>query len=366
MITSLKVENFKCFDRFEASLGQLTLLTGFNSGGKSTALQSLLLLAQGIRAGGFPTKRFPLNGKFVRLGSASDVLPAGSESTEISFRVSTEAEVREWNLKARAGDRSLQFDSTEVHPMSDDQGDPVLRSLARLSFVGATRLATPDDYPMPDVEHRGYRDVGFDGRYAPFEYNRFADDLVAQDRWYPGSAGSTVRKQVDDWMSWLFPGAQANVQLFSQLSLLNLQFRVSEFGEWRRPANVGYGYSYAFPIVVALITAKTGQTIVIDSPEAHLHPRAQSKMGWLLAKFAQANVQVIVESHSDHVLNGVRLAVREGVLRHDLAQVLFFAGKSLLDDGRMKVYPLSLDAKGGINRWPGGFFDQMETDLAQL
>lgn len=365
MITALEVENFKCFDRLEASLGPLTLLTGFNSGGKSSALQSMLLLAQSMRAEEFPTKRFPLNGRFVRLGGASDVLPSGSIGDTLLFRVSTKSQSRSWELKARAGERYLQFVSSEMLDNSEDQDDSVIHSLRRMSFIGASRLGTPDDYPVPDSENRMYRDVGFDGRYAPFEYNRFADDLVDADRWCPGSSGATVRKQVDEWMSWLFPEAQANVQFYSQLSLLNLQFRVSELGEWRRPINVGFGYSYVFPIVVALVTARSGQTIVIDSPEAHLHPRAQSKMGWLLAKFAKANVQVIVESHSDHVLNGVRLAVHEGELPHDEARILFFSGRSPLD-GRMRVLPLFMDQNGGVDRWPEGFFDQLESDLARL
>ena len=59
------------------------------------------------------------------------------------------------------------------------------------------------------------------------------------------------RKQADAWLGALFPGAQVSVQLVSQISQLGLQFRLSEIGAWRRPANVGYGLSYAFPIVAA-------------------------------------------------------------------------------------------------------------------
>ncbi|KAF1696522.1 AAA family ATPase [Pseudoxanthomonas daejeonensis] len=361
MITSLNICNFKCFERLDVDFGQLTLLTGFNSGGKSSALQPLLLLAQAMRAGGFPVKKFPLNGKFVRLGSVGDVIPMGSRSEAVDFTVSTKTESRRWTLRARPGERSLSFSSSsgQTHEGGDDQS--VFSSLRRLSFIGAVRQATPDDYPVPDLDS-GARDVGADGRYAAFEYNRFADEAVLEERRHSDSGGHTVRKVIDEWMSWLFPGAGVNVQFFSHLSLLNLQFRTSEFGEWRRPANVGYGYSYAFPIVVALVTARVGQTIVIDSPEAHLHPRAQSRMGWLLAKFAQAGVQVVVESHSDHVLNGMRLAVHDGALNHQLIKVIFFAGEM----GAAKVFPLIVDKDGGINRWPEGFFDQMEHDLSRL
>ena len=367
MIRSLTIENFKCFSRLQVELGRLTLFTGLNSGGKSSALQPLLLLAQGLRQESYgPTKRFPLNGRFVRLGSASDVLPFDAESSLVKFSVATESESREWVLAARPGDRSLQFDSTELTRSDDQDGDTVVRSLRRLSYLGATRAGTPDEFPMPDSASRDARDVGFDGRYAAHEYHRFADDEVAIERRCPGSLGETVRKQVDHWLSWIFPGAQANVQQYSQLSLLNVQFRVSEFGEWRRPVNVGYGYSYAFPIVVSLLTAKSGQTVVVDSPEAHLHPHAQSKMGRMLAHFAESGVQLLVESHSDHILNGVRLAVKNRTVTSDTVKVLYFAGSADSSPRSMGVCRIDLDEHGGLSRWPEGFFDQIENDLSQL
>ena len=145
--------------------------------------------------------------------------------------------------------------------------------------------------------------------------------------------------------------------------MLALQFRLSETGEWRRPANVGYGLTYAFPILVALLAAEPGDIVVIDSPEAHLHPQAQSRMGWMLAAFAAAGLQLIVETHSDHVLNGIRLAVREQLLLSSKLSLLFFAGSSLNGHG---VTSPRIDGEGRIYEWPDGFFDQSDKDVAQL
>lgn len=365
MITSLEIRNFKCFDAVELNFADLTLFTGFNSGGKSSAIQALLLLSQGLRGDSFPAKKFPLNGWLTRLGAAGDVIPAGSENSLIEFVVATKSERRSWSLKARAGDRHLQYESSELEADGESDGS-IYGSLKSISFLSAIRPPTPDDYPLPDVEFPTRRDVGFDGRFAAFEYNRSSDDEVSSDRWCPGSETSSFRKQVDHWLSWLFPGAQANVQLHSNLSRLGLQFRVTDFGDWRRPANVGYGYSYVFPIIVALLSARIGQIVVIDSPEAHLHPRAQSQMGQMLATFARAGVQLIVESHSDHVLNGIRLAVKNEMLEADKAKIAFFAGASAFPNDGMRVIQLSVGRGGTIERWPEGFFDQIEVDLAQL
>lgn len=74
--------------------------------------------------------------------------------------------------------------------------------------------------------------------------------------------------------------------------------------------NVGFGISYVLPIVLALVKAKKGELIILENPEAHLHPRGQRKMGELIARAAQGGVQVIVETHSDHILNGIRFVCK--------------------------------------------------------
>jgi predicted ATPase len=109
--------------------------------------------------------------------------------------------------------------------------------------------------------------------------------------------------------------------------------------------------------------AQEGQVVVIDSPEAHLHPFAQSQMGRLLAHFAAAGLQILIETHSDHLLNGVRLAVKDKVLSHEAARIHFFTGASA--DGHGVISPV-LDAEGGVSEWPDGFFDQTEKDLSRL
>jgi predicted ATPase len=86
-------------------------------------------------------------------------------------------------------------------------------------------------------------------------------------------------------------------------------------------------------------------------------------MGWMLATFAAAGIQLIVETHSDHILNGIRLAVRDKVLPTAGLSLLFFAGNVLEGHG---VTSPRIDDEGRINEWPDGFFDQGDKDIAQL
>lgn len=374
MITHLDLENFKCFERLRLALPRLTLLTGFNAGGKSSAIQPLLLLAQSLRISRSAT-RFPLNGPLVQLGTVGDVLPTDRPSVEAPSTVKVsvsdnDGATKLWQLTGRAGDRHLQSEvEMPVGTRSDSKfgvmNDPskLLDTLAGLSYLSAVRAGSSDSFPIPDAVQDNTPDVGTEGEYGPYWYDQFVDSEVVKARLHANEKATTFRKQADAWLGALFPGAQASVQSISQISQLSLQFRLSEISAWRRPANVGYGLSYAFPIVAALLSAKDDQLIIIDSPEAHLHPSAQSQMGRMLAQFAASGLQVIVESHSDHLLNGVRLGVKEKLLPAQELAIHFFTGVSKAGHG---VITPSIDPGGRINEWPTGFFDQAEIDLSRL
>ena len=361
ILRSICMDGFKCFDTLSLKLDPLTMLTGFNGGGKSTALQPLLLIAQAIRHN--QTPRLPLNGPLVKLGTAGDISPLTSDRPMV-FRAEWDNFSAEFRPILQAGERILNCD------VSDEllNTDHVVYKLKSLSFLGAVRIGTEDAFPIPkNVDPAlDFPDVGADGRYAPFWYDRYVDDEVSETRRMPDVDAPTFRKQLDAWLGFLFPGAEANVQTSVPLSMMNVQFRMSSLGSlgsWRRPSNIGYGITYAFPILVALLAAKKGQIIVIDSPESHLHPFAQSQMGHLLAQFASAGVQIIVETHSDHLLNGVRLAVQQKKLLPEELAIHFFKGPDGRDHG---VVSPSINSVGDIYEWPDGFFDQAEKDLSQL
>lgn len=379
MITSLTIQNFKCFSNLRLELKPLTLLTGFNGGGKSTSMQPLMLLAQGLR-GPLSGTGFALNGNLVRLGAVGDVLPANAVEKIIRIKLEGPPGSIEWTLEAAAGDRMLSVrggsfagersplltwkDTLWPDQPNTQMADGLARAIKELNFLSAVRGGIGDTFPFPNLTGLIQADVGVEGEYAAYWYDRHVDDEVDVALRQVSQPAGSLRKQLDARLGSLFPGAQANVTALPQASMLNVQFRLSETGDWRRPANIGYGLTYAFPILVALFTARAGQLVIIDSPEAHLHPSAQSQMGRILAHFAAAGRQVVVETHSDHLLNGVRLAVVENGIQHDEVAVHFFSG-GIQAEGLNVVSP-RLDVKGKFDFWPKGFFDQSEEDLMQL
>lgn len=363
-IDLLELEGYKCFEHLRVPLAPLTLFSGFNGAGKSTALQPLLLLAQAARLRIWGLSglegELPLNGDIVRLGSAGDVIRSGQSAGTTRFAIGAGDEILNLNVSARAGDRVLHvkgaFDAKAT-------SSALVGPLDRLVHLSAVRGGVADAFPIPDRSAARIGDVGVDGRFASHWYHELADTEVVAERRFGENQGTTFRRQIDMWLNRLAPGANANVQAVPVASTLALQFRLSDTGEWRRPANVGYGLTYAFPILVALLAAQAGDILVIDSPEAHLHPQAQSRMGRMLATFAAAGVQLLIETHSDHVLNGARLAVRDKVIKAEEVSLLFFAGASLEGHG---VTSPRIDRDGRINEWPDGFFDQNDKDVSRL
>ena len=122
---------------------------------------------------------------------------------------------------------------------------------------------------------------------------------------------------------------------------------------WYRATNVGFGLSYALPVILALL-AKPGTLCLIENPEAHLHPRGQTKLAELAARASKAGVQVIAETHSDHFMDGVRIAVRDGLIEPDAATFHYFERKG----NQTVVSSPQIDSDGRLSSWPIGFFDQ--------
>lgn len=125
--------------------------------------------------------------------------------------------------------------------------------------------------------------------------------------------------------------------------------------------NVGFGYSYVLAIIVTALIAKKNDIVIIENPEAHLHPEAQTRLTLLLSKLGARGVQVFIETHSEHVINGFRLAALKdeyNISNKDI-RIFFF-------DHNFEKVDLIIDKSGRIPNWPNRFFDQYQTELAEI
>lgn len=362
MLKSIEVENFKCFKKQEIPLADLSIFTGFNAAGKSTAIQSILLARQ-VTVENNGQAYLPLNGEVVKLGTIGDALNHYAAERVIKLTYCFNHGSLQFILEAKERTQTA-FDlpnGGELYSLEQHN-----ESLTDTIFIGATRQGTKDVFPVPEAANPIFSDVGETGQYAAWWFDRYSDEDIDNLRQHRLEEGLTLRRQLNAWLSDLFPGAQVNTSPINRTPLVRLEFKLDDLSDWKRPANVGYGLTYAFPILLAGLLAKKGQTLVVDSPEAHLHPRGQSRIGHFLGVVAASGVQVIVETHSDHVLNGIRLAVANKIVKKEQVVIHFF--ESVNDDDGRKAHITSpqIDVNGNLSEWPEGFFDQLDQDIASL
>jgi predicted ATPase len=127
--------------------------------------------------------------------------------------------------------------------------------------------------------------------------------------------------------------------------------------------DVGFGVSQVLPVLVQCYYATEGSTLIIEQPELHLHPAAQSELADVLIDVVRnRGMQVIVESHSEHLLRRLQRRIAEGQFAaHDAA--LYFCE---MDDGASKITPLEITEEGFIKNWPKDFFGDEMGELAAI
>jgi predicted ATPase len=150
------------------------------------------------------------------------------------------------------------------------------------------------------------------------------------------------------------------VQQVPNANAVTLGVRTSLETGFLRPVHCGFGITQVLPIIVAALSATKGSIFLIENPEVHLHPAGQALMGQFLADVSRSGVQVIVETHSDHILNGVRRSVRSERIPAEGVTIHFFRQRT---PEAVQVLSPTLDSSGSIDFWPQGFFDQFDKDV---
>ena len=366
MIARIRLENFKRFRDFSLRTTDLTVLTGANGVGKTSVLHSLLLARQMTRQ---PQSYVELNGvDTLELGGAEDVIHREA-SDELAAIEVLDAEDRHWRWSFRAPVDKRTLNAAVVDRPGDYTG-AIAEPPPAFTYLCAERLG-PRDVLSASAADVGELGVGSRGEFvaqvlASFERLRVRDGRLAVDVNAAEATLSGLVHQTESWMARIVRPTQIDVEWFPDTSVTRLRFKSPGIrAEWTRAPNAGFGISYALPIIVAALRAAVGGLLLVENPEAHLHPAGQSAMGGFLAQVAADGVQVFVETHSDHVLNGIRLSVAEGTaaLREEQAVIHFLRDQ---DDGGTAVESMEVRRTGQLTDWPAGFFDQAQVDLAAL
>lgn len=349
MANTIEIKNFKCFDALSIDLPPLVLLAGMNGAGKSSFLQAVLSLAQSGSEG------LSINGEYVKLGTAQDVLYEGAETEQIQISINGSTYIFDYDRP----------EATLLRSSEDSANPELFSSSSQFTYLECERIGPRSSFETSADWVHTKRQVGSRGQYCAHFLAAYGDEHVPETRHHPASASESLRSQVEAWLGEISPGTRLDVVPYQEMDLVRLAVSfVSDRWASRgfRPTNVGFGITYVMPVIVAGLLAPADSWLIVENPEAHLHPRGQAQMGAFLSRVAADGVNVIIETHSDHVMNGIRLAVRRRVVEPTDVAMHYFEREG----GRVTVESPKVRTDGRLSRWPVGFFDEWEISLSEL
>jgi predicted ATPase len=388
MILSLTLTNFKAFKDQILLFKPLTLLSGLNSTGKSSVLQALLLLRQSSQKGSLIEKGLMLNGDLINIGTAKDAIFEGaSKQDKVGFEILWKNGIKGvWNFKNEEEIEALKYKEEEIGAnfikvVSAPVDSKVYESSLfnhKFHYIEAERIGPRVFNQMSYSTVQLLGTLGNRCEYTlhflavnekkPIPNSKLSHPNVKVSKPQydsPEIPSLNLIDQVEAWMGEISPGTRIKLNSNPDMDVINFQCGYGDSNHYRA-TNVGFGITYTLPIIVAVLASEPDTLILVENPEAHLHPRGQVKMGELLALAASCGVQIVIETHSDHVLNGIRLAVHGGKLNPEDVQLHYFQRQEKQQETITKVVSPRIDKNGRIDQWPDGFFDEWEKNLITL
>lgn len=378
MIKSLKLKDFKCFSEFEVNeLEQINLFTGSNGRGKSTIFQALLLLSQSSR-GGKNIEFLRLNGKYLHLGIFEDVVrkDAANQEFEISIRTDDsdenevslacvpnennhrQADIKHFNVKYSDGRNidlytqlggATNITKASSYGISTTAAVAATRQLINVNFVSADRVG-PTLYAL-QVDDRESNPVGIHGEYSINTLQEKGPDFV---------------KELTSALSMVMGGASISVDEVNA-DYLRLLIDSQDAKVGFRPINVGFGYSYILPILIATLSADKNSKLFIENPEAHLHPGAQSRLMQFIIKVAvDKNLQVFIETHSDHIINALRIACKNKQDGFGCEKACIVHVGRCNETSLPRAWQIKIDREGNLSEYPDDFMAEWGKQMLNL
>lgn len=337
MIAELKLVGFKSFLYRRLQLKKLTILTGLNSSGKSSIIQALLILEKAFKT----EKNIQLEGH----GSLEEMRNIFYKDP-IELSVIDSESSKSFETKIYGGGKPYEV-KNENHFVFPE-----------ITYISANRFGPKNSIPIFSDEYNKTR-IGPNGENYIQCIKALADHPLDSRLRGKYSEGDTLLYNIRGWLNVISPNTKFDyvVNAISDSSY-------STFNEYRA-ANVGFGLSYILPVITSLLvsTIQRDSILIIENPEAHLHPRGQSEMAKLISLCVEVGANILIETHSDHLFDGIRIAAKNIEKFNQVVQIHWFEQDQ---DGNTEIYSPVLMEDGSVNEWPKGFFDQFEVNSSEL
>jgi len=371
MIKQIQLHNFKAHINSTLKMSNINIFTGLNGMGKSSVIQALLLLRQTFQKN-MLDKGIELKGNLCSLGTAQDTINQSAENNLISFFLEFEDnKPANWIFEIKQN----SLDSTYIQLQKDSIVDIELKNISlfnnNFQYISAFRNGPMQDYAKDSSSVELFNQIS---------QNEGRCELIAHyiDYFRKDRINENLKKESDDdnidlifqvkrWLEEICPEINIFVRDSGTSYKISYNFdrgtgktATQEFKAY----NVGFGISFALPIIVAALHSPKDSIVIIENPEAHLHPEGIAKLMELLCKAAKEGVQFIIETHSDHVINGLLVAVKKGIINNYETSVYYFDREKTMHETKAIYLPVLEGGK--IKQPPKGFFDRMNKDLKTL
>ncbi|WP_302576887.1 DUF3696 domain-containing protein [Phocaeicola barnesiae] len=379
MITKLEISNFKSHKHTFIHLGHLTVLTGINGCGKTSVIQSLLLLRQSFLKNRLALG-LDLNQPLCNIGIADDALYQLAENGIISFVFSTDNNDKyTFEFDAEKG-----LNDSFIRKHKYNEAASQIEKLGSISlfnndfqYISASRWGGRSIFPKEsfavEVQKQISQAEGQGELVAHFLYKYGSDNVL--NYYDTDEQDLSLLAQVVYWEQKISPNVTINVEAGRDNNSFTIGYGFDGENEQTKPIrdlraeNIGFGISYTLPVIVAILSARPGALVIIENPEAHLHPQGQSELARLISKAASFGIQVIVETHSDHIINGIQIACKEhgenaekGIDNHFVRVYSFYSKVKHIS----QIEEIVIKSDGLLELQPKGFFDQAENDMYKL
>lgn len=415
--TGLRLKQFKCFlDSEDVPLGPLTVIFGRNNTGKSSLLQSLLVLRQSLDAP--EAFRLNLRGQIYKAGSYNDIVHQHKSKQHVTIALQVDGKTVSGNIEmefsssepkspklVRLTVRSSGIDDVEFHT---SQGGSYRLSIGGVdtgreknaNFFFPANSFLPRIGPNPLVlgrpnekrkrarhnanslilelernlkglralsafRHQPQRSYEFTGRSVHYESQGQGVIAALIEDSTRGRKKGRLLESVNRWLRQVGSVRLLPIRSISKTAkLFELRIRDTDSGRWANFADVGFGIGQALPVFVEGLETPKGGTFLVQEPEIHLHPDAQLGMADFLMSLVRSGRRVIVETHSENILLRIRHAVlnfrkktnrnKPALDPNDLTVLIV----SKATDGTSQVKVLEVDSLGQLDSWPKDFMEE--------
>lgn len=345
MLKTLDITAYKCIEAQAFDLAPLTLVTGTNSSGKSTVLQAILVGMSHLKQSKLSYLR-DLVKPYVQL---DDVLCRTADARKVEI-----------GLETTEGQAFTTFITENAPGFIGDQ-DHLYEYEETLFYLSANRSG-PEELAELSKELK----IGSQGQYALGYLEQHKDKPLSPELCRPEAPAQTLKAQLSWWLGYITGTECEAVTNKVTSTRIKLSFVMGELGEVS-PLNTGAGNSYLVKLLITCLAAKPGHLLLIENPEIHLHPGAQSRLGEFFAFLASRGVQLVIETHCEHLINRVRYEVYRLALKATDA-VTYYKQSSSEPFLKLGFLPNGhfCNGDGEPVNFPTGFFDSTLSELLEM